>query len=287
MRISALLPFATARSLGRAVMAVQWRFAGRTRRVTECNLELAYPRMTASERQRLTRRSLAATGELAGEMGHVWLRPWSRLQDRLEVRGDEPLREALASGRGVLMIVPHLGNWEVVGLHLATFGAVVSLYQPPRLAALGGLIERARQRTGAVLVPTDRSGIRAMLRALRCGEIAGILPDQVPAKGAAGCNVPFMGVPCFTSTLPNRLLRRSGALAMMAYAERVRGGFIIHYRLAEKDLACEDSHQAATALNREVETCLQHCPAQYQWEYKRFRTRTVGPQQHDSKQDSK
>jgi KDO2-lipid IV(A) lauroyltransferase len=273
LRVCALLPLETARRVGRVLAAVNWRLGGRARQVTERNLALAYPQLPAPERDRLARQSLAATGELVAEMGFVWLRPWKRLLTCLEVRGEDLVTNALAGKRGVLVLAPHLGNWEVVGLHLASCGPTVSLYQPPKLVAMDALIRKARRRTGAVLVPADRAGIAALMGALRAGGIAGILPDQVPAEGAGGLNAPFMGVPCYTGTLANRLLRRTDALAIMAFAQRVSGGFILHYRAAHRDVYSEDLRCAVSALNRAIEDCLRNCPEQYQWEYKRFRTR--------------
>lgn len=273
LRISACLPLGAARGLGRVAAAINWWIGGRARRITEQNLALAYPQMPMADREKLARHSLAATGELVAEMGHVWLGPWERLRARLEIHGDELLIEAMSTGRGVLVLAPHIGNWEVVGLHIASLGTAVSLYQPPRLAGLNTLMLRARQRTGSNLVPTDQRGVAALLRTLHSGGLAGLLPDQLPGKGAAGLNAPFMGVPCFTGTLPNRLLRQTGALAVVAFARRVPHGFVLRYRRASEEVADEDPTHALTVLNREVEQCVRECPEQYQWEYKRFRTR--------------
>lgn len=273
LRFFSTLPLAPARSLGRGAAAIYWHIGGRARDVTERNVALAFPQLEAAEQDQLARSSLAATGELMAEMGRVWLRPWSRLVPRINVCGDELIADALAQGRGVLVLVPHCGNWEVVGLHLAQLGPVVSLYQPPALEGLGRLISQARQSTGAKLVPTDKTGIGELLRALRAGKIAGLLPDQVPADPTAGENAPFMGVPCFTGTLAARLLQRTGALAVTGCAERIAGGFALRYRLADQAVYSEDMQQALVAINDEVESCLRGCPEQYQWEYKRFRVR--------------
>ena len=273
LRFFSALPLALARSLGRGAASVYWHIGGRARDVTERNIALAFPQLDAPDQDQLARRSLAATGELMAEMGRVWLRPWSMLVPRINVCGDELIADALSQGRGVLVLVPHFGNWEVVGLHLAQLGPVVSLYQPPALQGLGELISHARQSTGAKLVPTDRAGIGELLRALRAGQIAGLLPDQVPADPTAGENAPFMGVPCFTGTLATRLLQRTGALAVTGCAERVAGGFVLRYRAADRAIYSEEMPRALAALNGEVERCLQCCPEQYQWEYKRFRVR--------------
>jgi KDO2-lipid IV(A) lauroyltransferase len=280
--ICAAFPLSIARALGRVMAGLYWRLGGRGRDVTERNISLAFPGLDSAAQHRLARDSIVATGELMAEMGHVWLRSWDYLAPRLQVEGRELILDAQAAGRGVLVLAPHQGNWEVVGLHLARLGPVTSLYQPPRLAALDSMIRQARQRTGAELVPTDIRGVGSLVLALRAGQIAGLLPDQVPAELAAGENVPFMGVPCFTGTLASKLLQRTGALAVVAVAERSPSGFKVRYRAAGDDIYSGDLQSSLAALNAEVECALAHCPEQYQWEYKRFRVvPSQGPGYYD------
>lgn len=82
-----------------------------------------------------------------------------------------------------------------------------------------------------------------------------------------------MGVPCFTGTLAINMIRRTGALALFGFAERVPGGFIMRYELAEEAIYDGDDAVSLAALNRGVESCVRQCVEQYQWEYKRFRVR--------------
>lgn len=270
----ALLPLSWARALGRAAVRLYWPFGGRSRKVTERNIQLAFPHLEPTKQQALARRSLAATGELAAEMGHVWLRPWDYVQGLVvSVEGAERITAAQAEGRGVIVLAPHIGNWEIVGLHLGTLGNTVSLYEPPKLQALGPLIERARQRSGATLVPTDSRGLVRLLKSVKGGDISGILPDQAPGDVNSGENVPFMDVPCFTPTLASNMIRRTGALAVFGMAERVSAGFAVRYFPAEDAIYDEDVLVSLAAMNRGVEQCVAHCPEQYQWEYKRFRVR--------------
>lgn len=272
--VSAALPLSWARGLGRLLARIYWPFNGSSRRVTERNLALAFPDMPASERRQLARESLAATAELIAEMGHVWLHPWSRLQRRIvRVEGAELVQAARDSGRGVIVLAPHLGNWEVAGLHVATLGPTVALYEPPQISALGPMIERARQRTGSTLVPTDSRGLARLLKSVRGGHISGILPDQCPRDLNAGMNSEFMGVPCFTGTLASNMIRRTGAVALFCRARRVPGGFDLRYTAAEEAIYDADTATSLAAMNRGVEHLLQDCVAQYQWEYKRFKVR--------------
>lgn len=284
LRVCALLPLSWARGLGRLAADLYWPFGGRSRKVTERNIQLAFPELDPQAQAQLARESLRATGELVAEMGHVWFRPWEHVQSLiLSVEGSEPIVEAQSRGRGVIVLAPHLGNWEIIGLHTATLGSIVSLYEPPKLRALGPVIERARQRSGATLVPTDSRGLVKLLKSVKGGKISGILPDQAPGDLASGRNAPFMGVPCFTPTLANNMIRRTGALAVFGFAERVPGGFRVRYFPAEDGIYDEDDDVSLAALNRGVEACLRHCVAQYQWEYKRFRVRPKdGPGAYDN-----
>ena len=283
LRLCSLLPLGLARALGRIGVHLYWPFGGRSRKVTERNIQLAFPELAAPEQARLAKRSLCATGELAAEMGHVWLRSWDYVQGLIrQVDGDELVREAQSAGRGVIILAPHLGNWEIVGLHLATLGKTVSLYEPPKLRALGPMIEAARQRSGATLVPTDGRGLARLLKSVKGGDISGILPDQAPSDVNSGQNVPFMGQLCFTGTLASNMIRRTGALAVFGFAERIPEGFRVRYLPAEDAIYDEDTSVSLAALNRGVETCVRHCVEQYQWEYKRFRVRPrQGPGVYD------
>ena len=283
LHVCALLPLAWARALGRGVVSLYWPFGGRSRKVTERNIQLAFPELSAGEQYALAKRSLRETGALAGEMGHVWLRPWEYVRSLIiSVEGVEHIADAQAQGRGVIVLAPHLGNWEIIGLHAGTLGSMVSLYEPPKLATLGPVIEAARQRAGATLVPTDSRGLVKLLKSVKAGNISGILPDQAPGDLASGENASFMGIPCFTPTLANNMIRRTGALAVFGFAQRVEGGFAVHYFPADDAIYEKDNATSLAALNRGVETCLRHCVEQYQWEYKRFRVRPKnGPGVYD------
>ena len=283
LHVCALLPLSWARALGRGAVYLYWPFGGRSRKVTERNIQLAFPDLSGQEQGELARRSLCSTGELVAEIGHVWLRSWAEVQGLIKsVEGAQLIADAQADGRGVIVLAPHIGNWEIVGLHLGTLGSTVSLYEPPKLSALGPMIERGRQRSGATLVPTDSRGLVKLLRSVKGGDISGILPDQAPGDLNSGENAPFMGQPCFTPTLASNMIRRTGALAVFGMAERIEGGFALRYFLAEEGIYDEDTQVSLAAMNRGVEDCVRYAVEQYQWEYKRFRVRPKqGPGVYD------
>ncbi len=181
-----------------------------------------------------------------------------------------------APGKGLIVLSPHLGAWELAGLHLARQGPTAIFYKPQRY--LDDLILAARRRSGAALAPITVKGIRVLVQALERGDYVGVLPDQEPKEDKGACFAPFFGVPAFTMLLVNRLARRTGAPVIFMFAERLpaAAGFCIHCIPAPEGIDSDDDLTAATALNRGIEQCVRTCPEQYVWPYKRFRRRPEG-----------
>ena len=278
--VTRFMPLVWARALGRFVGAGLYYGNQRMRRVAIRNLELAYPEWTLKTRRVVARQSVQSTGELMAEMGRVWTQPWVQTEALFEVEGLACLTEPLASGQGVIVLGPHLGNWELLGMHLATLGNLVALYEPIPLKKLDQLVHRGRQSTGGKLVPTTPRGIAELVRSVRAGGITGILPDQVPSDENAGLNAPFFTVPCFTAALASNLIRKSGAAAVMGTVLRTERGFRAVYRPAEPGVHSDDTLEALTAINLGVERLISGNERQYQWQYKRFRCRPQGLVDH-------
>jgi KDO2-lipid IV(A) lauroyltransferase len=272
LRLVGLLPLSTARRLGALMGALAYRLNGRGAKVTRENLALCLPQIDAKERERMTRASLKETGKVATEVCVIWRNNDVPVKHYIRnIQGEELARQPLAEGKGLLILAPHLGNWEVLGLHLASLGKVTNLYQPPKLAGLDAVIRQGREKSGANLVPTNAKGVAALLKNLKSGGICGILPDQNPNDASSGDFAPFFGHSAFTMTLVHKLIQRTGCVAVFAFAKRVEGGFELIYRAAPEEIYSDDQKISLTALNLGVERLVMEAPEQYQWEYKRFK----------------
>ncbi|NIP73525.1 MAG: lysophospholipid acyltransferase family protein [Gammaproteobacteria bacterium] len=278
LRLLALLPLPLAHAAGAGLGWLAWVIPNRARRVTLTNLALCLPERDEDERRALARRSLIETGKTVTEMGAMWFWPPRRVKTAVRgVRGKEVLQAGLNRGRGIILLTAHLGAWELVSLYLVQELALTCLYRPPRIEGLEATILRSRERTGARLVPTTPSGVKRLYQALARGEVVGILPDQDPGRGA-GVFAPFFGVAANTMVLVPRLARATGATVVFLYAERLpRGrGYAMRFREAPEGIDDADPAVAAAAMNLGVEACVRECLAQYQWSYKRFKTRPQG-----------
>ncbi len=278
IRFWSLLPLRLAHACGAVLAHIVMWFPNKPMNICRTNICLCYPKMSAAQQQSLVKRIFMETGKTVTEIGALWLWRRDKVLDLVKkVSGEEALLEAVAQKRGVIIAAPHIGAWEMVGLYWASRFPMTSLYRPPKMSELDQFVRSARERSGARLVPTNTQGVKALFHAIRKNEFIGILPDQDPGD-EGGVFAPFFGIETNTMTLLPRLARKSGAAVFFVFAERLpKGlGFHMHVIPATNDIASADLVTAATALNQGVERCIQLCPEQYQWIYKRFKRRPTG-----------
>jgi KDO2-lipid IV(A) lauroyltransferase len=220
---------------------------------------------------RLALASAAAAGRAALETSYIWFRPTPDLLARSGpssfaefVRGIEARRVA-GDRRGVIILTPHIGSFEVSARIYAAFAPITVLYKAPRRDDLHQLLKAARTHPQLLPVPADTGGVRALLRGLRRGEAIGILPDQVPSAGE-GAWAPFFGRPAFTMTLPARLAEKTGAPVYLVATWRLPRG-------RGWDLELSQLHEPPTpeAINRALESIIRRRPEQYVWSYNRYK----------------
>ncbi len=271
LRSFAFLPLRLSRALGRGVGRLIYSLKLTPVRVARVNLRLCYPELADAAIEALCQQRMLQLGQAFFETPRVWSSSTAWLENKIvAVEGLELLQESLAADPGTLLIIPHQGNWEVIGLWLSPQTKMTSLYEPPKIAPLGRWIKSSREKSGATLVPTDVRGVAGLIKALKRGETTAILPDQKPGANG-GVEVPFMGVPVPTMTLVTNLLKRSHSRALLATALREPGGWRLHFLPVNEDLYSDDQVTAVTALNDDVARIVALAPEQYQWEYKRFR----------------
>jgi KDO2-lipid IV(A) lauroyltransferase len=231
------------------------------------------------------RASVAEAGRLVMELPRLWLRPPEQpIGDPVQWRGAELIDSLLAQGRGLVLLTPHMGSFEVAAQAYAQrFGArqpITVLYRPARQAWLRELEETARARPALATAPANLSGVRLMMRALRRGESVGLLPDQVPPAGM-GVWAPFFGRPAYTMTLAARLVQQTGSAVCLIWAARLPrgGGYVIEVRplavpLPDRGGLDEEAWTlaAATAVNRSMEVVIAQKPTQYLWGYHRYKS---------------
>ncbi|MFZ1324810.1 MAG: lysophospholipid acyltransferase family protein [Candidatus Contendobacter sp.] len=281
LRLATGLPLPLAHGVGALLGRLLYCVPNALHRIAARNLELAFPELAPATRQRLLRRTLIETGKLLLELGPLWQWRGERVLAlvREPVAHEDVLAAAVRAQRGVILVTPHLGAWEMAGLYYSSRYPLTILYRTSRLG-LDKLSCQGRGRLGGRVVSVERSGLRALLTALRAGEVLGILPDQDAGGVGDGESlfVPFFGIPVSTMTLVSRLARKTGAPVFLTWVERLAHGqgYRLQLRTLPEVTAAASLEESVAALNRGVEAAVRTLPTQYLWVYKRFKTRPPG-----------
>ena len=227
------------------------------------------------------RKALVNAGTMLTELPWMWLRsPSITTQSHVSWDGLELFEASLAKGKGVIILSPHLGCWEIGAQMVAerfgpAHGPMLAMYRPPRKAWIAPLVESARNREHLETVPASPQGIRAIVRCLRRGGFTAVLPDQVPPQGQ-GIWASFLGQPAYTMTLAVKLAEQTGATLLMCWCERKpKAQYVGHLSeltelnaLKGEDRSLENMVQA---MNDGVERLVRSAPEQYLWGYARFK----------------
>ncbi|CAM5785670.1 lysophospholipid acyltransferase family protein [Castellaniella caeni] len=276
VRSLAALPLSWLQGFGRLVGLLVYAFPGRYRRRLRANACRAGYTSPAFHR-----RAAAESGAMILEIPKVW---WRTRQCLAITRSEQEavVQTALAEGRGVLYLTPHLGCFEMTARHLTQHGPLTVMFRPSRSRHLDPIVESARDMHNLRAVPANRHGVREFVRALKRGEAVGMLPDQVPREGD-GLWLPFFGDYALTMTLAARLALQTGVAVILTAGERLPHGrgWRIHYlRLPEPLPATPEA--LALAINQAMETLIRRFPAQYLWSYNRYKRPDDAPPYPDA-----
>lgn len=275
VQLLARLPLSWLQALGRLVGLTVYAFPGRYRRRLQGNA-----RRAGYDSPAFFRQAAAESGAMILEMPKVW---WRTSHCLALTRSDQEsvVRDALAEGKGVLYLTPHLGCFEITARHLTQHGPLTVMFRPSRSALLDPIVESARDMHNLRAVPANRHGVREFVRALKRGEAVGMLPDQVPREGD-GLWLPFFGDHALTMTLAARLALQTGVAVILTAGERLPGGqgWRIHYLRLPEPLP-PTPEALALAINQAMETLIRRFPAQYLWSYNRYKRPDDAPPHPD------
>lgn len=271
------LPVRLAAWLGEGFGALAFRLAGGERDKALASLEKAFPQSSPQERWALALQSFRHLGRAAFEVACI--RQIDRDFDRWvqwpsEVRA--VLDRALSRGKGVVFVSGHVGNWELLARRVALAGypcqTIAKETTDPKLTAL---VEKFRAQGKLRSIWRGQDGAaKQMLRALRAGEILGLLIDQ--DTQVQSLFVPFFGHPASTPRAAADLALRTGAAVVMGFCQRGPDG---RYRMVMKEVPAvrgadlEADAVALTArMTSEIEQAIRLEPAQWVWMHRRWKT---------------
>jgi KDO2-lipid IV(A) lauroyltransferase len=277
---AAILPRLPERTDGVFAALLGW-FAGSVlrvrRRTVETNLAAAFPDRSSAWRRKVAR---AAYRHFAGEA--VALLRFERMSrsevaDRLEIDGIQLLHEAVASGKGAILLAGHFGNWEVAGMGIAAKGIPIdAVARRQRNPWFDAHMSHLRERLGMGVVYRDEA-TREIPKRLRQSRTVALIADQNAPRG--GIFVDFFGRPAATARGPGVLGLRTGTTILFVDPRRLAGR-PARYRMGVHSLPTdvgssldERVHHLTRAFLKALEMKIREAPEQYFWFHDRWKTR--------------
>lgn len=271
----AAFPFPVLRIFARFFSAIAWYGKTRIRNIVTVNINNCYPLLSEKEKACLIRQSLLHVFTTGFEMPRTWLHA-KHNESALYggITGLELIDSALSSGKGLILVTPHLGHWEFMLLVMAhRYPCTLLCNNIDDIVDIGihGPITAGRTKTGARLVEATQ-GIKPLVRALKAGEIVIIAPDQIPSQSKGYIFSNFFGQETASMTLLSRLAKATGAELLSGFAKRHEDGrYKVVIRPVDPLLLSKQLEESVEGMNKTVERLINEAPEQYLWTYKRFR----------------
>jgi len=204
------LPAAMVFRLGEGLGALAWPFMGGRRHAILRNLRIAFGHEhDLPTLRRMARETFLRTAANLLSVGHTARRARSELVGQITIEKCPLIDEALAAGRGLVMLPSHMGNWEVLSRVSHLYAASVkagAFYRPLNNPLVNARIVAQREADGTRMF-SKRDTFHQASGFLRDGGFLGILADQ--RVGRQGDLTPFFGRLTRASPLPSLLARRS------------------------------------------------------------------------------
>jgi len=245
-------------------------------RIARLNLKAVFgERLAPGEARRIIRGVFRNIGAGVMEMTRLPVIDKAYIDRYVELVGREHFDAAVASGRPVIMLTAHFGNWELTSIITALEGRpIVALARAQQgFPRLYRLLVSYRESKGCWIVHKG-SGMRRLVQALKRGELVGIVGDQASRQGIL---VDFFGRPALFATGPFELARSNRALIVPGFIHRIRGPF--HRGVLEPVIDLAQEQGTADAVVRGgierfaalLERHIEQDPDQWLWMHKRWK----------------
>jgi len=270
LAFTSFLPLKTNHSFGSFIGYLLYLFNSEAKSVSKQNLEICFPSLSELELKSLLKKVLTETGKGLTESGLIWNQNFT---DNAKLVRNINGEHYLDSSKKTILLVPHIGCWEITGRVLAEKRNVTFMYRPLRSNKQNEYLFSRRNQGNLTMASADKLGILKIQRALNNGDLVGMLPDQDPGK-EGGLMVPFFGKMVNTMTLLARIAKKQNAQVLMFWAKRLDRGRGYDLNLEPVDLHSngDDLEDRVAQMNNSIESLVRRQPEQYMWSYKRFKS---------------
>ena len=279
-----LLPMTAVRACGGALGAMVSVVDRFHRRIALNNLAHAFPSRSAEENALVCRGMFRHFGRLLLELIQFSALQPEQMLERVELEGEEHVRQAHRQGKGVLFFTGHFGYWEIQAIAFALHGEPISVVaRPLDNPLLHAMLERIRTCTGNSVI-YRQGGLRRVLRDLQSNRGVAMLIDQHLHSDAV--TVEFFNRPAATTSALAALALRTGAPVIPVFAFPLPGG---RYRLVFDCPVPAPETKGPEAIREFTQRCtdvlemyVRRDPHLWLWMHRRWRDQEPAPAEQAS-----
>ena len=273
LAVVAALPLPFLFGFGEFLGVCAWMFSGKYRRLATRNLEIAFANeKSPRELRQLVRRHFRRLGANLLCSAKLTQMPPEKILEHVEVENIESMAREFRAGVPVVLVLSHLGTWEVFAQLMPKFFGFVrgaSVYQGLGNRFIDKHVRRTRSQTGLELF--DRhDGFEPVIDLLRSGGGVGVLSDQ--HAGDHGVWTPFFGRLASTSPLPALLAKRTRAALIAAgvyNTGRARWRMVFTERFDQTGASVA---VLTSKINQVIEQQIRRAPEDWFWVHNRWKT---------------
>lgn len=263
------LPYPAVMRVGRGLGWLMYHAFASRKRITLINLRLAFPEKSEAQRKTLAAESFDHLGMAIGETAWTWYRSVRHISP-VEITGTEYVDEALARGKGVILLQAHFTLLEMCAAVVGSRWPMRAVYDSPKNPLFAATLLKHRSRHVAGMI--DNKSIREMVRRLKRGEVVWYSPDQSVAATHGGIPTRYFDQPVLTTGGTARILRMTNAIVIPFIPERMPDGTGYAFRFQPAlDIDVSDLTAATQQVNDYLEAQVRSQPEQYLWAHKRFK----------------
>jgi KDO2-lipid IV(A) lauroyltransferase len=250
-------------------------FGKKTREATLESIRVVFPGLGGAEAKKMAMAAFINQSKNLVELMRYPSLKKRDIESKIRFEGLDNLKSALARGRGVILLVAHVGNWELLGAIWGLLGhRVYSFFLDARIDAIGKILNDLRESRGIKLIP--RAELKKSVQCLKENAMLGVIADQ--DGGENGVYTEFFGRIVSAPRGPAALARNTGATILPNFL--VRNGDDTYTMIMQKPIILDKTKSKETDIKNYTvlflqiyEKIIRQYPEQWLWMYDRWKDR--------------
>lgn len=262
--------------LGSVIGKIAFAVVKKRRQIALSNLRMIFKDKSEDEINGIARKSFVNLGKTLVEFLRLPKYNKHQLMDMVKLDGEENLRQAISSGKGVLIVTAHFGNWELIFYVLASFTDRLSaVAQRFKNHWFDRLVNGYRVIHGGEIIE-KADAIKQVIAHLRKGYCVAIMSDQ--DAGNSGIFIDFMGVSASIAKGPVMFAMRTDSIILNVFDIRQDDGS--HIISISKPMVIENSgnlhediKKYTSEIAKSLESMIYKYPSQWLWMHNRWKSK--------------